>query len=161
MEGHKFPHNHQKLGKALGLSRNAGSALSQWILTSTEDVMPIQTLRRLTNAEYNNESIKQRMSDFNTKVKHKLGDSLKAAVIEPIANSYPEYDDELYEGLYGEESSTLPDDDTFDNHDLLINAEAILPYDGGHMQAARIINRCKNDGGTFIGTYNENLILDT
>ena len=100
------------------------------------------------------------MSDFNAKVKHKLGDSLKAAGIEPIANSYPEYDDELYEGLYGEESSTLPDDNTFDNHDLLINAEVMMPHDGEHMQAARIINRCKNDDGTFIGTYNEKPILD-
>ena len=93
MEGQKFPHNHQKLGRALGPSRNAGSALSQWILISTGNVMPIQTFRRLTNAENNNESIKQRMSDFNAKVKHKLGDSLKAAGIEPIANSYPEHDD--------------------------------------------------------------------
>ena len=42
--------------------------------------MSIQTLRSLTNSEYNNDSMKQRMNDFTTKIKKKLGDSLRSAL---------------------------------------------------------------------------------
>ena len=66
-----------------------------------------------------------------------------------------------YEGLYDGPSSELPNDDAYDNHDMIINAEVMLPHNGEHMQAARVVGRSKSSDGTFTGTYNENPILDT
>ena len=44
---------------------------------------------------------------------------------------------------------------------MIINAEVMLPHNGEHMQAARVVGRSKLSDGTFTGTYNENPILDT
>ena len=79
------------------------------------------------------------MDNFNVKIRNKLSDSLKSIVGKPNVDSYPEYDDEAYEGLYGKPKSKLPEDDTFDNLDLLINGEVMLPHNGEHMQASIII----------------------
>lgn len=49
---------------------------SQWVLTKSGEVMPIQTLRRVTESEMNNESMKIRMKEFDISIKNKLGDSL-------------------------------------------------------------------------------------
>ena len=51
--------------------------MSQWVLTSTGNVMPIQTLRPLTDAEYNNKSMKDRMNLFDKIIKLKLGNSME------------------------------------------------------------------------------------
>ena len=37
VEGQQFPTQHQKLGRMLGPAKNSGSAMSQWVLTSTGD----------------------------------------------------------------------------------------------------------------------------
>ena len=162
IEGQSYLHNHQKLGRVLGPTTNAGSVMSQWVLTSTGDVIPIQTLRSLTNSEYNNDSMKQQMNDFTTKIKKKLGDSLHSALNDK-PEEYPEHDMDYlpYEGLYDEPSSELPNDDAYDNHDMIINAEVMLPHNGEHMQAARVVGRSKSSNGIFTGTYNEKPILDT
>ena len=51
--------------------------MSQWVFTSTGDAMPIQTPRPLTDAEYNNKSMKDRMNLFDKIIKLKLGDSME------------------------------------------------------------------------------------
>ena len=38
-----------------------------------------------------------------------------------------------YEGLYDKGTSELPNDDNYDNHDMIINAEVMLPHNGEHM----------------------------
>ena len=76
VEGQQFPTQHQKLGRVLGPAKNAGSAMSQWVLTNTGDSMPIQRLRPLTNAEYNSTSMNTRMTLFDKIIKMKLGDSM-------------------------------------------------------------------------------------
>ena len=76
VEGKKYPFQHQRIGRVLGLARNAGNAMSQWILTDTGDIMPIQTLRPLTAAEKNSPSMKTRLEEFDAVIKKKLGDCL-------------------------------------------------------------------------------------
>ena len=65
MEGQKFPTQPRKLGKVLGPARNAGTAMSQRVPTTTGEIMPIQTLRALTPAEQNNPVMKGRMNAFD------------------------------------------------------------------------------------------------
>ena len=47
VEGHTFPLQNQRLGRALGQSNNSGSAMLQWLLTGTGDIVPLQILRQL------------------------------------------------------------------------------------------------------------------
>ena len=172
IEGQKFPLQHQKLGRVLGVARNAGSAMSQWVLTAAGEVMPIQTLRSLSPAENHNPSIKERKRDFDKFIKAKYGDSMSPPS-HPIGEPYPENDEENkdeprdddlyepYEGWYGEESQALPDVDDITDYDLYINAEVMVPKDGKHMQAAKVIRQAKNKFGKTYGTYNQNPILNT
>jgi len=132
IEGQKFPFQHQKLGKTLGPAKNAGSMMSQWILTATGEVMPIQILRRLTPAENNSEFLKARMREFMKFIVQKYGDSISPPPKSEEINKPFVEDDlyQLYEGLYGEESETLPDADDIVDLDLYMDAEVMLPEDG-------------------------------
>ena len=112
----RFPFSQKKLGRALGPAKHAGSVMSQWILTKTGDVMPIQFLRSLTNVEMNNPTMKEKMEGFNAAIKKRLGDS--KSLPDPkatIESEYPEYDPDLYvpyEDLYDDKGpSTLSEDD--------------------------------------------------
>lgn len=178
VEGAQFPANHQRLGRTLGPSSNAGSVMSHWVLTVTGDIMPIQTLRRLTPSECASPTMKARMNDFDEAIKRKLGDSMTPPPLpDTVETAYPEHsdhpaddgevddvvyeDDNLYEGLYGEETSTMPETDTIDEPDLYFDAEVMLPKDGTHMQSARVIGQSRDSSGNTIGTFNHNPILNT
>ena len=67
---------------------------------------------------------------------------------------------ELYEGLYGEGESTVPDVDNIVDYDLYIDAEVMLPKDGQHMQTARAVGQARGSSGHSMGTYNQNPILN-
>jgi hypothetical protein len=56
---------------------------------------------------------------------------------------------------------SMPEADTFLDYDQYINNEVLLPRDGEHMMAARVIQRTKDDNGRAQGTHNNNPILDT
>ena len=60
-----------------------------------------------------------------------------------------------------EEREELVDVDDIPDLDLYLTAEVLLPQNGEHMQAARVISRAKDAEGKVIGTYNNNPILDT
>lgn len=140
--------------------------MSQWVLTSIGDVIPIQALRPLTNSEYNNDIMNECLKDVDTKIKKKSGDSLRAALLEPNVDKYPEEDTDAsnylpYEGLYNKGTSQLHNDDNYNNHDMIIHAEVMLTHNGEHMQAPKVVRRTKSDDSTFVGAYNENPIEHT
>ena len=97
VEGEKFPFQHQRLGRVLGPARNAGTAMSQWVMTAPGDVMPIQTLRALTKAEDNSPTMKDRKRDFTNYIKERFGDSIKPPR-KDISSEYPESTDEQEHG---------------------------------------------------------------
>ena len=134
--------------------------------------MPIQTA--LTPSKYNRPSMRDRMQDFDEFIKKKSGDSSIPPLQDKNTEPYPESDvnsrepviDDVYkpyEGLYGEGSSTLPEIDDITKYDLYIavDAEVMLPKDGQHMQAARVIRPSKDEDGKRIGTFSQNPILNT
>ena len=63
------------------------------------------------------------------------------------------YEDEDRDDLF--ETDDIPDLDRY------LTAEVLLPQNGSHMQAARVVSRAKDDDGKIIGKYNVNPILDT
>ena len=106
--------------------------MSQWVLTRTGDVMPIQTLRHLTPAEKNNPSIQERMREFDEAIKKRLGDSATGPKQSDQKDN--ELDDdpviyEEYQDLYEDEIPPTPEmDNIAHNPSLLIDAEVVLPH---------------------------------
>ena len=140
--------------------------MSQRILTTTGDILPIQNLRRLTFPEYNNPSMRDRIKDFDKAIKVKLGDSLSVA--NPPTQEeekIPPRDPDLYvpyEGHYeGKEESILSETDDVTDPNLLLNAEVKLSNKSMKEQTARVMNRTKDKDSNLIGTYNPDPILNT
>ena len=75
-----YPINAMGISKAMmekvlvAKSRNAGNTISQWVLTASGDIMPIQTLRRLTSVEKSNPTMMDRISEFDKFIKKRFGD---------------------------------------------------------------------------------------
>ena len=94
-EGHKFTLQHQNLGRALGPSNNDVSAMSQWVITGTGDIMPIQMLRQLTPYERSIPVMIKRMKGFDDNTKKKYGYSMNISTYKSLSiNMYPEHDNE-------------------------------------------------------------------
>ena len=132
VEEQKFPTQPIKLGQVLGPAKNAGSAMSQWVLTAKGEAMPTQTLRALTPAECNNLAVKEKMKAFDKFIRSKFGDSGNKAPPQS-SDPYPESkldhgnlppddvihkDGEIYEGLYGEETYSMPNADDISYYDV-------------------------------------------
>lgn len=75
LHGEKFPFPMKRLGRCLGPSSDKGNAMSQYVLTDKGTVIPIQTLRSLTPAEYNSPTETQARNAFDNFIKIKYGDS--------------------------------------------------------------------------------------
>ena len=155
-EGAQYPFPHERLGRALGPATHAGTMMSQWILTDTGDVLPIQTVRSLTHSEMNNPDELVKRERFTKMITAKLGHSGKGP---PSSSVIDQGENERREDT--QVSKHIPEADEITDYDLYLNSEVLLPQDGEHMQAARVISRSRNDAGLVIGEYNSNPILDT
>ena len=99
---------------------------------------------------------------FTKKITDKLGDSMHVPdqsdtdsssldMICDDAKPSPAPDDQVVAGH--------PED--FDDYDSFIQTEVLLPQQGEHMQAARVLRRSKDNKGNLIGSFHENPILNT
>ena len=103
-------------------------------------MIPIQTLRHLTQAEQNNPTIKVRMNEFTNSITKRMGDNNKQVELSKGLEPYPEHDPDLYQeyqSLYDDEVPPTPDIDDI-GHDpaLLVDAEVILPHQGSNIESA-------------------------
>lgn len=157
-EGAKFPYPHERLGRALGPAAHAGTAMSQWVLTETGNVLPLQTFRALTPAEINSPAEQDKMACFTAAINAKLGNSSNPPP--PVDSSQGEnpHDDPEIE-LPPYEDSEIPEADDVNDYDLYINAEVVLPQDGKHMKAAKVIGRSVTGEGLTVGDFNPNPII--
>jgi len=57
-----YPLTSKRLGRCLSSARNKGNMMSQNILADSGEILPIQTLRRLTQSEIDN-PIEQRIRE--------------------------------------------------------------------------------------------------
>ena len=133
-EGHSFPLPSEHLGRVLGPADHAGHSMSQWILTEGGKVLPIQTVRRLTPAEIDSPTEKDCRKDFDDYVIKRFGDSLRPPGAQDTSDDNVEYYDDDVDG-----ESQLLDTDVFPDYDEYLNTEVLLPQDGEHMRAARVI----------------------
>ena len=91
-DGRSFPLPSERLGKVLDPATHAGKVMSQWILTSTGDVLPFQTLRQLTPAEMMSPTERDKRKEFDTYITKHFGDSINPPPPEPEKHAYYEDD---------------------------------------------------------------------
>ena len=128
--------------------------MCQHVLTDKGNVMPIQTLRRLTPSEINSPFELTKRKEFDSYIRKRHGDPMKSVEPEPI-------DEDYNWEQYCEENSNILDVDEYADYAAYINSEVLLPQDGEHMRAARVIGTVLDDDGREKGRYDPNPILDT
>ena len=95
VEGHKSPLQHQRLGKALGPSKNPVSAISQWLVTGNGYIMPIQMLRKLMPSEMSIPVMLKRMKEFDDPTKNKYEEIMSIPKDQYFSsNIHPKHNDE-------------------------------------------------------------------
>lgn len=164
-----WPSDNKLLGRTLGPATNAGTGMSQWVLTAGGQVLPIQTLRHLTPAEKANIDIKRKQYEFDRFIRKRFGDTFStpspAKGEKEVRFSDPDKPDDIiyqpYVDLYTGETEEIPETDDIPDYDGYIQAEVLLPQDGEHLRAARVIGKSKDKDGRIIGQYNSNPILNT
>ena len=66
--------------------------MSQWLLTGTEDIIPIQTMSQLMSAEKSIPVMIKRMKDFDEHTKKHYGGSMNIPTYQfSSSNMYPEH----------------------------------------------------------------------
>ena len=71
-----FPMQNQKLGRALGPTKNKGNQMAQYILQHNGTVVPRRTVVLVPEAHKRTERVKRWMHNFDQSIKNKLGDAL-------------------------------------------------------------------------------------
>ena len=71
------------------------------------------------------------------------------------------YDWTTYADNDGGEAHVMPDADEFNDLDEYIDSEVLLPLNGDHMKAARVVGITRDRMGNEIGTYDSNPINNT
>ena len=174
-----FPYPTEQLGRCLGPARSKGNSMSQHILTELGEVIPVQTVRRLTQNEIDNPNETHRRQQFDNAIKKRYGDSAnppdnwlqrRRKKGDEMQHEDPSHqpndisDDsehKVYTDLEGNVEHSVPEADDIPDYDLFLNAEVLLPQDGEYLQAARVIGRSKDEDGMPVGLYNSNPILNT
>jgi len=166
-----FPTEH--LGRCLGPARNLGNAMSQHVLLENGKVIPIQTLRSLTQAELDSPMEKSKRDAFDKSIKQRYGndksppaDWVKRRRKHDDGVQYINEDDEVSKSFGDDEkleqtTHRIPDNDQYDDFDAYIHAEVLMPQNGDVMQAAKVIGRSTDGEGNPIGQYDPNPMLNT
>ena len=178
-----FPYPVEQLGRCLGPAKNKGKILSQRVLTSKGELLPVQTLRKLTPAELDNPAEKKRRDEFDAYILERDGDSRnppknwvkrKRKPGDHIQPEDPTFDyehveepnsniaeDSVYEDDSSDKAHEMPEVDDIVEFDLYIHNEVLLPQNGEYMQAAKVISSARDSKGVPIGSYNVNPALNT
>ena len=158
----KFPFNPMQLGRCLGASINSGPAMTQFVLKLSGEVSPYLTLRALTSEEKSSPEEKNKRELFTKQITAKLGDSMhipSPADSDPSTLEYLVDESDPVPPYHEQVVSSHPED--FDDFDNFLQTEVLLPKEGEHMLAARVVRRSKDNKGKLIGKFNENPILNT
>jgi hypothetical protein len=161
-----FPIAKEKLGRVLGPIRNEGNEMAQAVLTARGTIVPRRTLRKITKSELHNSSEKRKRNIFDDLIRKKLGDSMSLPSKPLPDTSYIPYSDNCEPDLIDIPDNNDPVDSSgvaiFDKPitDRLIHAELNLPQ-GENLRTAKVIGRSKTDDGEYIGTYDDNPLLNS
>ena len=166
-----FPEQREVLGRVLGPAENAGNQMALWILKQNGEIVPRQTVRRLSAGELNSSVEEEKRKAFDVSIFNRYGDGIVAKQypatnelemamespdvvsetdIEPFS-SVPDYEEQIDENGVAAEVSA---------YDSLISAELKTSIDG-KMINGKVIGRVKDEDGTMVGQYDPNPLKNT
>ena len=158
--------NKELLGRVLGPFKNEGNEMAQAILTAQGTIVPRRTVRPLSKSELISDVEKQKREVFDRCIQSKLGHNASEKPPSTANKDYVPYSD----GNLDPPNLEDIEEDPVDNDGLsmfekpvtdhLIHAEVVMPK-GENNLLAKVIGRSKAEDGNTIGTYDENLMLNT
>ena len=146
-----FPYPTEWLGRCLGPAHAKGNAMSQHVLTEAGEVLPVQTLRKLSQAELSSPTEIEKRNKLDAKIRERYGDSKnvpdnwvkrRRKPGDPTQFNDPDFDEnnnnesdgqptnEFYEDESSRKAHEQPEVDGIPDLDLYMNAEVLLPQDG-------------------------------
>jgi Reverse transcriptase (RNA-dependent DNA polymerase) len=151
----------RKLGRYLGPSHDIGQAMCSRILTQNGTEISRTSVVPLTTDDKNNEVIKNKMAEFDDKLKSSLGDRIAGIPLDDIDQDIQEF--EPYENYEDDDPTPrVPDADEhdIDSYHNFIQGKVNIPQ-GGQAVSGRVIGRKRDQDGNLIGKSNRNTLLDT
>ena len=165
------------LGRWPGVSHRVGQLMSYWILTETGNIISCITVQRLTNTDQQTMEWKQRMTEYNYKVKERLdnknfmislnGDQPLHSL--SVTDLDQEFDNEFKSAsdMQMENNSPTGENDkidsepTVDSYNPYLNMEVGIPRgEDDNLVHATVKRRVTDEEGNPIGKANKNPILD-
>ena len=156
------------IGRFLGIASGIGSLMSYWVLPPTGIPEVRSTVQRLTQLEMQTDAMKQRMIDYESKIKATCGDDdfiaddnglPKREKVGDLIDD-PDFVDEFYR-TFSNEAVIDEDDCSPDSFDPYLNVELSLDRGGETPEFARVTKRLRDNNGIPIGRGSYNPILDT
>jgi len=158
-----------RLGRFLGTADTVCNVYSFHILPESGIPIIAGTVQRVTQLELETDANKQRIKSFNEKIAQRFKDDyLQHDSDRPSFEDYGDVfeDDEDFVSEFHKvfnnpdvkEADEDFDKDLFDNY---INMEVSINRGKEHPELARVTKRLKDHRGNYIGTANDNPILDT
>jgi hypothetical protein len=162
-------------GRWLGVSHRVGNLMSYWILTLAGRVVSRTTVQRGTNLEQDTDEVKQRMTEFDERIRELLKDQnhVIQGEGEGQLQDWDDYTDNTDQAFIDDFDSAVSDQNIPDAdrevtpdvfHDTYLNNEIALPRgagDGEDVHYGRVMKRLRDAEGRPIGMANENPMLDT
>ncbi len=166
---------HEGIPWQIGLAKNEGNVMAQWILNLTGRVIVCHSIRCLTPAEaaLSNEVEQEKRTTFNAAIQVALGDSVSLPAAQPTSELTTDSMEDYWDlEPYEDEVKTLaiPEADFVDAFgklilqqsfaDTLIGDKVLLPHDDIHALAT-VMGRSVYLDGKVIRIHNENPLLNT
>jgi hypothetical protein len=156
-----FPDTNEVLGRWLGSSPDIGSEMCYHILKETGRVIQGTTVRGLTKAEWESETLKTVRERFDSIIEDKLGKNAKPSDFDDDGDAEtPEF--EAYSDDSDGAEPRMPEADDYDadTFDKYLGAETLLSS-GDSMLRGIVKTRKRDADGNPIGKANSNPLLDT
>jgi hypothetical protein len=149
----------RKLGKYLGPSHDVGQAMCSRILTANGTKICRTSVIPLSVSVKHSETLKQKIKEFNNKLKEKLGDRIQGIEVPEADAKIEEYEP------YEENQEKAPiiqevDDFDIDAHHKFISSKVMIPQ-GGQVVTGRVVRRKRDQDGNLIGKSHSDPLLDT
>ena len=154
------------LARFLGVATGVGSLMSYWILPPSGIPEVRSTVQRLTMLEQQTDSIRQRMDEFDKRIKTKFqgdfhidDDGNRNTELLGSLMDDPDFIEEFHKSFSNED---VPEaDNTPDAYDPYLAMEVSIDRGGEQPAFAKVTKRLKDSNGNPIGVANRNPILDT
>ena len=118
-----FPLTFHVLGLCLGTANNEVNEMAQWFLKLNGDIVPRQTMRKLTSDELVCKSEVKQSANSDAAIKQRYGDSF---TLSAPCNPNPQCTDNTYYLTFYEVAPTLPEADIVNEQEGLLHPTSMV-----------------------------------